>query len=105
MGLARDLSLCFGQGLFRHNPGDDLGAVKAQVVKTHPTTMDYEMYAETTISYDYDASEVEVYTTCIDVYEDLLARSTRPKSHRPLEPGYELIYRLTDCHPSTWLIK
>jgi hypothetical protein len=33
-------------------------------VKTPATPMDYELYAETTISYDYDAAEVvsPVYT-------------------------------------------
>jgi hypothetical protein len=67
--------------------------------------MDYELYAETTISYDYDAAEVVVYTTRTDVYEGLLARPTRPKSHRSLEPGYELIYRLSDCHVPTGLVK
>lgn len=74
-------------------------------MKTPASAMDYELYAETTISYDYDVSEVVVYTTRTDVYEGLLARSTRPKSHRSLEPGYELIYRLTDCHVPTGLVK
>jgi hypothetical protein len=51
---------------------------------------------ETAISYDYDADEVVVYTTRNDVYEGLLARTVRPTRHRPLLPGYELIYRLAD---------
>lgn len=50
---------------------------------------------ETTISYDYDADEVVVYTTQHDVYEGLLGRTTPPVRHRPLLPGYELIYRLS----------
>lgn len=51
---------------------------------------------ETAISYDYDADQVVVYTTSHDVYEGLLSRSIPPIHHRPLLPGYELIYRLTD---------
>lgn len=51
---------------------------------------------ETTISYDYDADEVVVYTTQGDVYTGLLDRATRPIRHRDLNPGYELIYHLAD---------
>lgn len=62
--------------------------------------MDPHDFGETAISYDYDADEVVVYTTRNDVYTGLLGRSTAPVRHRPLLPGYELIYRLSDWpHP------
>jgi hypothetical protein len=59
---------------------------------------------ETTISYDYDADEVVVYTTSHNVYEGLLARATSPTRYRPLLPGYELIYRLADWPDPSQLI-
>ena len=68
-------------------------------------TMDYDLYAETTISYDYDAEEVVVYTTRSDVYEGFLALFTQPKTHRSLDPGYELTYRLSDCRFPAGLIR
>lgn len=62
-------------------------------------------YHETTFSYDYETNEVLVYTTRQDVYEGLLARSTRPKRHRSLEPGYELVYKSSVCASPMELVK
>lgn len=63
------------------------------------------LYPETTISFDYGAEEVVVYTTQQDVYEGLLAKETRPKRKRPLNPGYEVIYHLSDCRSPLGFIK
>ena len=62
-------------------------------------------YPETTISFDYGANEVVVYTTQQDVYEGLLAKETRPKRKRLLDPGYEVIYRLSDCRNPLGFVK
>lgn len=62
-------------------------------------------FHETTVLYDYEVDEVVIYTTRIDVYEALLEHEKKPVRHRPLDPGYELIYRLADCIGPVDLLK
>jgi hypothetical protein len=60
---------------------------------------------ETAISYDHEQDLVHVYTTCQSVYSRLLARSTPPVRHRPLHPGYELLYKGVDCLDPSLLVR
>jgi hypothetical protein len=59
---------------------------------------------ETAINYDHEEGLVHVYTTREDVYSKFLVRELKPLRHRPLNPGYELVYPISKClDPSSLL--
>jgi hypothetical protein len=66
--------------------------------------MDPFDYHETTISYDPQEALVHVYTTCRGVYARFASRGVKPVRVRELQPGYELVYRESDCRDPASLL-
>lgn len=77
--------------------------VKAGQIAKYPTMP--EEYHETTISFDHETNEVLFYTTREEVYKALLARHSRPLSSKELNPGYEVLYKASDCKMPTDVLK
>jgi hypothetical protein len=59
---------------------------------------------ETAISYDHEEGLVHVYTTREDVYSGFLGVGLKPLQHRSLNPGYELVYPLSQCQDPASLL-
>jgi hypothetical protein len=66
--------------------------------------MDPFDYHETTISYDPQEALVHVYTTCGEVYASFASRGVKPVRSKALQPGYELVYRASDCRDPASLL-